>query len=210
MTYYKELGKKLKEHHAQLAKKAEEVKKELVQEAPEDLDSFAEVAEAIHEIINNMKPGVQENIYNLFLNPNMFSLEEKIIGCWINGKPLYEKTFATKVPRITAQIALNFCDLDIENIINFISTFSNGEITNPGPSQSGDNYLSFWYNKSAKLLHIACTEEQWSGWDLYITIQYTKTSDEENSFNNDMLDYVEIQTSSYSNEDITNAVNALW
>lgn len=78
MTYYKELGKKLKEHHAQLAKKAEEVKKELVQEAPEDLDSFAEVAEAIHEIINNMEPGVQENIYNLFLNPNMFSLEEKI------------------------------------------------------------------------------------------------------------------------------------
>jgi hypothetical protein len=150
--------------------------------------------------------------YNYF-NPALYSEEEKVIGCWINGKPLYQKTFITKVPMASTQIALNLADLNVDNIVNFISSFSNNEIINVSPNTSGDNYLNFWYNKTAKLLHIACTEEKWSGWDLYITSQYTKTVDEENSFNEDVLDYIEapsVTIDDYSHEEVTNAINALW
>ena len=148
-----------------------------------------------------------------YFNPNLYSEQEKVIGCWINGKPLYQKTISTKVPNVSTQIALPVNDLDVENIIEFISSFSNDSIINTSPNTSNDKYLSFWYNKTNKLLHITCTEETWSGWDLYITIQYTKTSDEKNSFNNGMLDYVEgpsVVITHYSDEDVTNAVKALW
>lgn len=148
-----------------------------------------------------------------YFNPNIYSKDEKIIGSWINGKPLYQKTFVTKVPKTETQIALNFSDLSIEDIINFTSSFSNSDIINVAPNTSGDNYLSFWYNKTAKLLHIACTEKNWYGWDLFITVQYTKSTDEENSFNDGMLNYVEgpsVVITHYSNDDVTGAVNALW
>ena len=144
---------------------------------------------------------------------DMYSKDEKIIGSWINGKPLYQKTFATKVPKVNTQIALNLSDMNVENIISFISSFSNNEIINMAPNTSSDNYLNFWYNKNAKLLHISCTEENWQEWDLYITIQYTKTSDKENSFNDEFLNYVEGPSTIityYNSEDVTNAVNALW
>lgn len=148
-----------------------------------------------------------------YFNPNLYSKEEKVIGCWINGKPLYQKTFTTKVPKVSTQIALTFSGLNVENIVQFVSSFANADIINTAPNTSGDNYLSFWYNKVAKLLHISCTEETWVGWDLYITVQYTKQSDAENSFNDGMLNYVEgpsVDITYYSDEDVTNAVNALW
>ena len=148
-----------------------------------------------------------------YFNPNMYSKDEKVIGSWINGKPLYQKTFATKVPKVNTQIALNLSDMNVENIISFISSFSNNEIINMAPNTSSDNYLNFWYNKTAKLLHISCTEENWQEWDLYITIQYTKTSDKENSFNDEFLNYVDGPSTIityYNSEDVTNAVNALW
>lgn len=144
-----------------------------------------------------------------YIQQNIYTQEEKVVGCWINGKPLYRKTLTTKVPKVSTQIALALNDLNIENIIQFVSSFSNEEIINIAPNTSGDNQLSFWYNKTAKLLHISCTEETWTGWNLYITIQYTKQDDDENSFNDSMLDYVENITY-YSNEDVTNVVNALW
>jgi hypothetical protein len=165
--------------------------------------------EKIKEYVNNHIGQGSQNIV-AYLHPNMFSLEERVVGCWVNGKPLYEKTFATKTPKVSSQTALNFCDLDIENIVDFISTFENQQIINPAPNGNNDNYLTFWYNKTAKLLHIACTEETWVGHELYITIQYTKTTDEKNSFTNDMIkDYVPTLTE-YTNEEVLDAVNSLW
>ena len=164
--------------------------------------------EKIKEYINNRVN--QSGSQISYLHPNMFSLEERIVGCWINGKPLYEKTFLTKVPKVSSQVALNFYNLNIENIIDFTSTFANEQIINSCPINSDDNYLTFWYNKTAKLLHIACTEESWVGWDLHITVQYTKSTDEENSFTDDMIvDYIPLMQD-YTKDEVVNAIKAIW
>lgn len=50
MTYYKELGKKLREHHKIIEQKVENLKID----APEDLDSFCEVAKTILAILESI------------------------------------------------------------------------------------------------------------------------------------------------------------
>ena len=55
MSYYKELGKKLKEHHKSIEKKVEILKSEEPDKIPhEELDTIYEIAEAILKILNSI------------------------------------------------------------------------------------------------------------------------------------------------------------
>lgn len=154
--------------------------------------------------------GTSNNIN--YIHALMYSKEEKVVGSWINGKPLYQKTIVTQIPEPSKQNTIIMPNTNVDDVINFNSSFTNGIVINTAPNINGANYLNFWYNKEDNLLYITCTEKTWSNRRLYLTIQYTKTTDEENSFIDSMVDYLipSIEYGQYTDQEITDAINALW
>ena len=109
-----------------------------------------------------------------------YSTEEKIIGKWIDDKPIYQKTYILKNVSENGIITID------EDAKNYVDTFTNSEyrMTREGEAQaqlanayddSGSHYAEVWFSKNhgfyiygnytypAKVCHI--------------TVQYTKITD---------------------------------
>lgn len=104
-----------------------------------------------------------------------YSTQEKVVGEWIDGKPLYQKTFVTtSASQInTSTTAVDLTSYNIENIVvqdGFIKTANN--ITPHG----GQSFI-LWYRESDKTISHQVTNNAYLSSPLYITIQYTKTTD---------------------------------
>lgn len=107
----------------------------------------------------------------------LYDTEEKIIGKWINGKPLYQKIipFTTTLQNSVWVETPELID-DKEQIIqafiisntSYMSVMGNVDIID-------SNYVRIWSmrNTICPITHVI--------------IQYTKTTDEENSFTPDMI-----------------------
>lgn len=134
-----------------------------------------------------------------YLSPTLYSLEERVIGCWIDGKPIYQKTITGyKTPNVTtngsiAATEINSADLKIDTVISLQG------ITNTGSSifnlpmhySSGQYGLHLYFNITKNTITIQSSSSNFSNKDTIIMIQYTKTTDAENSFTNDMIkDYI--------------------
>lgn len=137
------------------------------------------------------------NTYNTnYMQPSMYSEEERIVGCWIDGKPLYEKTIKFLVNGNTVY-SHNIQNVDYIFIKNFVLTESSRMFYT---QNSIDAYVT--------TNQVALNVNSWNVSDeyAYTVLQYTKTTDEENSFTNDMLkdSYVEL---TYSDEEIANMVS---
>lgn len=147
-----------------------------------------------------------------YMQPNLYSEEERIVGCWINGKPLYEKTvlFTLSDTSNPQNVAHNI--ENIEEIVYSDINIANGTI----PIGYRNNASTIWFTASIGLIFIELLRSDAGHWgqkEGKAVIQYTKTTDAENSFTNDMIqDYI-IQSSEsepYSEEEVTNAVNEIW
>ena len=149
-----------------------------------------------------------------YLQPSIYSDEEKIIGCWIDGKPIYEKVIT-----VTSSFSVgsswtkfyNVSSLNIENVI-----YANlGRYNANGIRYECFNELDCYHNSTDGYLYLlrpsglglSCNH------GIVCIIRYTKATDEPNSFTTDMIkDYV-VQTGEtkpYSDEEVINAVNDLW
>lgn len=101
-----------------------------------------------------------------------FSTDEKVIGTWIDGKPLYQKTF-TNLTTISAGTLLTLSSDII--IVNVYGVTEHGIFLN---SYNGENtYFIFTCgNNVAHSIYMKCGSG-YVGVSCYITIQYTKTTD---------------------------------
>lgn len=108
-----------------------------------------------------------------------YSTEEQVIGTWIDGKPLYQKTFETTTP------ANNTDTLIVELPSNCIARSFDGYIL-----QSGYNHIPLnAYYSSAEFvctymqfnpdngIRMKCENTQWRSSTAVITVRYTKTTD---------------------------------
>lgn len=147
-----------------------------------------------------------------YMQPNLYSEEERIVGCWINGKPLYEKTvlFTLSDTSNSQNVAHNI--ENIEEIVYSDINIANGTI----PIGYRNNASTIWFTASIGLIFIELLRSDAGHWgqkEGKAVIQYTKTTDAENSFTNDMIqDYIiqSSETEPYSEEEVTNAVNEIW
>lgn len=155
------------------------------------------------------------NTYNTnYMQPSLYSEEERVVGCWIDGKPLYQKTFKTILPEassngVMATTTEDCADFNIDIVTSFNGFFASDITTNAAMTlTNGNGFTTSWYNIEQKLLYIGNGTVAWNGRTVYLTIQYTKTTDEENSFTNDMLkdSYVEL---TYTDEEIYNEVASI-
>lgn len=118
-----------------------------------------------------------DGIKNYSITPNIFSTEEREVGTWINGKPLYQKTYevlAQMYPQITHGIQnIDLIWIDLSNSFGM-------EINDPywsfnqGVWANAEKRPRFIVNKTM----ILCDGDS-SGtyYNWYITVKYTKTTD---------------------------------
>lgn len=116
---------------------------------------------------------------NIYIDARFdYSTEEKVVGTWIDGKPLYQKTIEGTLPTETNEIQ-TFATHGITNIDNVHIVASSAQATD-----------GTWYN-----IGITATLNVWDAWvninnirnkiltaslvsqTGYITLQYTKTTD---------------------------------
>ena len=109
---------------------------------------------------------------------NIYSTDERIVGSWINGKPIYQKTVI--ISDFNFSQSKDFTN-DIFTEIEFIlcaemydTTSTTVRFIHVDARKISSNTIRL-YNK-----------DSWNSIDAY-TLQYTKTTDEENSFTPDMI-----------------------
>ncbi len=112
-----------------------------------------------------------------------YSLEEQIVGAWIDGKPLYQKTIKERMPQVetngvSANAVIDVSDLSIDNVFEI-----SGSITDGSSISTSVNYNNLndevgvfvWYQENA--LHVRSNHVSINNRIHYITIRYTKTTD---------------------------------
>lgn len=119
-----------------------------------------------------------EPTYYMSVAKEIYSTEERVIGTWIDGKPVYQKTFYKESATAGAEVNVG----TVNNVKQFISSEGvckrrvNGFFTTIGHTNA--NYL-----QSATLVGFSIpvnTLLLYPGediTDIYITIKYTKTTD---------------------------------
>lgn len=107
-----------------------------------------------------------------------YSTEEQLTSKrWIDGKPIYQKSFDEQVNSSASEWVSNgdFSGLNIDNFIKIVGTveYTDGKIF---PINSG--YLSMAYNPSTKSMVVTQTSMGSNyTWNVKYTILYTKTTD---------------------------------
>lgn len=129
--------------------------------------------------------GMPEALANKFNKSDLYSTEEKIIGCWIDGKPLYQKTINFgNGPTADGSKEYQHNILNIERFVSFNcigSQLSNSSICWPVPYCTVDSKNISIYANSTKIT-LASKSDQ-SSCNYIITLQYTKTTDQAGAFN---------------------------
>ena len=152
-----------------------------------------------------------------------YSEEEKIIGKWINGKPLYRKTLILTAPSAIGTTVMYKIDnsLEVKNLYGYID---NGSIKNPqcipfNYYNDNNNFIFTrvrWVSSNQQIGITIGDSETLISKLVYITLEYTKTTDAENSFISDMLSTIVISgnnqkdlTEEELNNLITDTINLL-
>ena len=128
---------------------------------------------------------------NRFDRSSIYSATEKMIGSWIDGKPLYQKTYTLNSFTVSSTLQTHIFESGFgttKNLLNFFGSFnwnaSSGETSNK-------RLLPYNYSVSGNLIHITVdvinndlrlsTQREQSNTvsisDIYVTVQYTKTTD---------------------------------
>lgn len=111
--------------------------------------------------------GLAFGTQNIF-TPQIYSTEERVIGVWTDGKPLYQKTYHFTTP-ITIQGGGSWTNTGID--ISFVDYLVNGEFTQNASRWNGISPI----NNAGTLNAVLMTSGNLTVSD--ITIQYTKTAD---------------------------------
>jgi len=111
-----------------------------------------------------------------------YSTEEQIVGEWIDGKPIYQKTVSGTFPNTTAGTynAKNIATiLNVDNVVNIMGWFKTAMssfVTLPWTSSMG--YISkATFEKAQNAVFLQTNASDMSTIVAYITLQYTKTTD---------------------------------
>ena len=111
-------------------------------------------------------------------NDTDYSTDEKIIGTWVDGKPLYQKTYNFTTPTGASGIIVP-ADSSIADIINMTGgIISNDKRFVPiNWAYDTSRIVSTWRDGASGAIYMKCSGSGERGLNAYITIQYTKSTD---------------------------------
>ena len=120
-------------------------------------------------------------LYSSQQNPSFdYSTSEKVVGHWVDGKPIYQKTFEFTVPSGSPfeGNVLNLNISNIKNILSFNGSFCQGNEWNELNSFYTTNcyiYTSVYLSEGNYYLHMR--QSGFNNKPGVFTIQYIKTTD---------------------------------
>lgn len=122
------------------------------------------------------------NVVDALINMNTYSkTSEKIVGVWVDGKPIYRKTFyVDSLPNNNyTSIAHNIANID--ELVNIFGTMRSSNYTTVAFNMVGQTAL---YGEGSILIIRADrtnitigTTKDWRSNVAFITLEYTKTTD---------------------------------
>lgn len=131
--------------------------------------------------------GMPEILANKFSKSDMYSTDEKMIGQWIDGKPLYQKviSFGALPNNTTKSVAHEISSIDF--IADYSCVASNGTVfmSIPKSVPSEGNAGGIGINCTKTNVEITTSIDRSSYTTTYVTIKYTKTTDSAVSIGND-------------------------
>lgn len=106
-----------------------------------------------------------------------YSTEEQVVGTWIDGKPIYQKTVdCGALPKNSSKEI----DTGLSNVIvvdmRGIAYKSSYGHTLPNPAM-GNALEEWYYDYSTNKIVITTHEDRSSYTNVYVTLRYTKTTD---------------------------------
>ena len=107
--------------------------------------------------------------------PVSYSTEEHIIGTWIDGSTLYEKTIdCGALPNNTTK-NVNHGISNMNHIIEYKGYATNGtyDLPVPCPSSTATEAITVWYSGTVIIIKTGMDRSAYNG---YLTLRYTKTS----------------------------------
>ena len=127
----------------------------------------------------------------------IYSTSEKIVGCWTDGRPVYQKTIAVTLPTPSSDgtdaTSYTAIGASVSNIvkIELAAKKTNGVVVVTSETaildENGRYIRVYGLNNSsssnANTIVTIVNKVSWGGVSGNITVQYTKTTDSANSFN---------------------------
>lgn len=115
---------------------------------------------------------------------DIYSTEERVVGIWIDGKPLYQKTIVGVLPNVVTEgtyvLSEPYHDIEDVDTIFIIESFSE----DPAPSTyrrrlpySLNNGNQIKVSISRDQIQYVSAVKTYNGLSVYTTVQYTKTTD---------------------------------
>lgn len=134
---------------------------------------------------------------------SIYSTTEKVVGCWTDGRPVYQKTFNYTMPTVSTdgtravgsfvaigasvgtvvdiQATLYSASASTYDVVNYVDKLS--ESTDPYRKYTRFFVVNNSASSNKNTLCALCDDISFSGATAYVTLQYTKTTDAANSFN---------------------------
>ena len=130
------------------------------------------------DFLNTIKIGAL--IYDVGKIGDVYSTEERQVGCWINSKPLYQKTFPYHKTNIAGNSNFDITsDLNgIENVIAYQSRIKYVvNASTKGEYYSDDLVRLAKDSADAYRIYLTIGQASFSTADIDLTVLYTKTTD---------------------------------
>ena len=166
---------------------------------PKDVVTEERLSEFYGQILPYLG-GMPEALANKFSKSDLYSTDEKIVGCWTDGRPIYQKTVTgvtasgASPSSIKDTLVSIGAQLDWCMVTNFMLKTSSGailpfntttlELNIEAAATLGIVVYPMCNSASsdANKLRVRNSVTAWCGCTFYATVQYTKTTDAANSF----------------------------
>ena len=127
--------------------------------------------------VNNVADAI-ESLKTLKGGSNNYSLDEQVVGTWIDGKPLYQKTWdAGAIPSGAQNGFLMEFPLSNVDHIHAVNAFTDVSGIVPYVNPVSNSGAEIGYNITKTNLSIYTVSDRSGFGHFYITAQYTKTTD---------------------------------
>ena len=122
--------------------------------------------------------GLPEVVANKFSKGDLYDTSEKMIGKWIDGKPLYQKVVSATIPTTKENPTLVDIGASIDFAMIAEAVYDNGSNSYIETPAIGGNLSP---NNHRGVRVFARMDSQWFAFSPTVIIQYTKTTDTPNT-----------------------------
>ena len=113
--------------------------------------------------------------------PVIYSEDEREIGVWIDGKPLYEKTYHQTNITISSNSSLTIDDFSTKlpvQVYGILRDTTDNRMYFPSWSYTVGGQANIFYRKNSGNLELRSENDSWGNtWELFTVVRYTKDSD---------------------------------